>query len=619
MRKRVISRFILFFLVYCLIFLLLVAMQFRRTGNFSYNIGDMLVSGHYSMSDADTGTSKVPVIRRPLDGGSSVFFGGLEFQLAFSPDTDNGFSLVDSEGERRQIFPETITILENEVLFLLPGGTELFFICQNFTDRQNELPELRIQTNFSGDVSAIEIPFRLQRSSVIRENSRNILNISFNGNRYRFSRDLSGLESGLLILSTAVPAISYRAVTDKAKVCPADFILPPAGTIESYDAATTAWTGANFQLWGRNMPAQVNEDRVIAWCAEAVRQGNYRNATSVIPAGFSTSPGRTWESAVYQFDRRIGNWGTAVRAIVSQEREKNNRITQQLAANDMGIFEEKQLIEYLTIRNNNALIEEILSFARDIDQEFLTINTSPGILEAYADMNKWYPDAVNPFEKLSDYILELVSDGLHGTGDSVFIFTNDLADIIFNLRLGIALHNWGEISNNTDWAGVGRSIILSVISLGSEDGSVPVSLTIGGNNEYLASADRINSARLYRSLNENVHLPHASVTGINNIWAWTAASAVRITQNDRLMDINVSFPAGAVHYMMLRNIRPFYQLQIHDTNWRSAPDFESYNASGWYYFENDRILIIKIMHRLNTERLRIIFSPLPLPPQSPAS
>jgi len=75
------------------------------------------------------------------------------------------------------------------------------------------------------------------------------------------------------------------------------------------------------------------------------------------------------------------------------------------------------------------------------------------------------------------------------------------------------------------------------------------------------------------------------------------------------MDIAIHFPVGTTHYVMLRNIAPFPLLQIYDINWRRASDFESYyNSSGWYYFEQEQVLVIKISHRSNVETIRIFFT-----------
>jgi hypothetical protein len=569
MRKRIFPRIIWFMLLNCAIFILLVAMQFTRNGNFSYRIGDMLVNGRYS-TEADESLSM-------LNGGASVIFGGLEFRLASA---------------------EYINVAENGVTFILPDNTELSF-------GMPDTPELRITAKFPDDVASIEIPFRTQRSSIIHDSGYDT--ILHRGNRYQFSRSLQGFESGYLVLAAATPSVSYRAVSDKKEVNPADFIVPQAETAQAFSGALSRWVTRNLALWGQ-MGNQTDEDTVIAWCSEAIRHGYYRTASNVVPVSFSSDPQRTWESAVYQFDRRIGVWERAARAISVFEREKYGRLSRLLAEKDSGLFIEKHLIEFLAIRGHADLIDNLLSLAQKLDSSHITLAMVPGILENSLDMDKWRPNMTNPFVSLAEQALQLAAHEMHRDGDQVFVFSDGRADIEYNLRLGMAAYKWGEKIGNNEWAAVGRSLALSVISLSDDNGLVPAFLTRGETGSEAGA--RINSARLYRILNDNDHLPHAVATGVNGIWAWTAASEVNISRTDTLMNISITrFPVSETHYVMLYNVPPFPLLQIYEVNWRRAVDFESYyNSSGWYYFEQDRILVIKINQRSNTENVRIYFT-----------
>jgi len=583
MRKRVFPRVIWFTLLNCAVFILLVAMQFSRNGNFSYRIGDMLVNGRYT-ADADDALAL-----RSLNGGANVSFGGLEFRLAAAT---------------------YITTTENGATFMLPNDTELSFGVLDTS------PELRISAKFPDDVAAIEIPFKTQRASINRDSNNGMLSIMHHGDRYQFSRPLQGLESGYLILAASAPAISYRTVSDKKEFIPADFIIPQAQTAQAFSDALSRWVSRNYALWGQ-MGTQTDEDTVIAWCGEAVRRGNYRAAVSTVPVSFSSDPQRTWESAVYQFDRLIGTWERAARAIGAFEREKYNRLSRLLAEKDSSLFAENHLIDFLAIRGYNDLIDNILSFAQELDPSVITLAMVPGILENGLDMDKWRPNMANPFIPIAEQSFQHAANELYRDGDQILAISNGRADSEFNLRLGLAIQQWGEKTGNDEWAGIGRSLVLSVISLGNDNGSIPALLTRGDTGSE--TGERISSARLYRLMGGNDYLPHATATGTSGIWAWTAASSVNVTRNDTGMDIFIRFPVGETHYVMLRNVPPFPLLQIYEVNWRRAVDFESYyNSSGWYYFEQERILVLKINQRSNTENVKIYFTvpraPEPEPP-----
>jgi len=579
MRKRIFPRIVWFILLNCVIFILLVMMQFSRTGNFSQQIGDMLINGRYA-AETDEASDQ-----RSLDGGVTILFGGLEFRLASA---------------------ENISIAENGATFILPNGTELSFISHDDGETLGDTAELRIRAQFSDDISIIEIPFKAQRSSVVYNGDNGMLNILYKGSNYQFSRPLEGFESGYFILTDSAPSVSYHVVTDKKDFIPADFIIPQAETAQVYSDILSQWVSRNFALWGQ-MGNQTNEDTVIAWCGEAIRRGNYRAATSTVPVSFSSDPQRTWESSVYQFDRRIGVWERAARAIGVFEREKNNRISRLLAEKDNRLFIENHLIEFLAIRGYNDLFDSLISVTQELDSAAITLEMVPGILENFSDMSIWRPDSVNPFASLAEQVLQLTANDLHRKEDQVFVISGNSADTEFNLRLGMAILKWGERTGNNDWAGLGRSLILSVISLGDDSGSIPSSLMI--DESISETEERIGSAKLYRLMGGNDYLPHAAATGTNGIWAWTAAPSVNVARNDTVMDISVRFPIGETHYVMLRNVPPFPLLQIYGVNWRRAVDFESYyNSSGWYYFEQERILVLKINQRSNPEIVRILFT-----------
>ncbi|MDR0456573.1 MAG: hypothetical protein LBH20_07835 [Treponema sp.] len=583
-------------------------MQFTRGGNFSRKIGDILINGRYS---SETNISSE---RQLLDGGTNVSFGGLEFRLApkNKNTADTGFCLIDSQGGRQQIFPEYITFAENGAAFILPGGTEISFTShhsgETTGEKQDSTPEFKISGKFSGDVSAVEIPFRTQHSSIIRDNGNNTLTILYNGSRYQFNRPLNSAESGQLVLSAAAPVVSYRTVTGKKEFNPAEFIISPAESAQTFSDTISRWVNRNFALWDR-MGLETDEDTVIAWCGEAIRQGTYRSAISVIPVSFSSSPQRSWESAVYQFDRKIGVWETAIRTMSVFEREKISRISRLLAERQISLFTESHLIEFLAMRGHNQLVDNILSFVQGLDPSAVTLETGPGILESYLDVDKWRPQTVNPFEPLVEQVCRLTGDNLHRVREQIFVFSDNHADVESNLRLGNAIYQWGEKSGNGNWAGLGRSLVLSVISLSDNNGLIPASLMIDRTGEIVLPGDQISTAKVYRLLNNNEYLPHAVTTGTSGIWAWTTASSVNVVQDDRQMNISIRFPVGETHYVMLNNVKPFPLLQIYDMNWRRAFDFESYyNSSGWYYFEREQILVVKINHRSNVENIRIYFT-----------
>jgi len=622
MKKRVLPRLVLALFVSLTAFVLLSAMQFARYGTFSKQVGAMTITGRYFNGQAsEAGISRPGWIR--LDGGTSVSFGGLEFRLANTTGVDGGFSIVDAGNVRHQVFPEYVSISGNEAVFSLPHGVVLSFASQIPEGADGVMPELRISGMFPEGISAIDIPFRPRRSSIVWDNARGILGITYEGIRYRFSRHSQELTEGRLALLASNPTVFYRVMPDIIVNDPADFVIPGMESPQSFSGELAAWTDRNFDLWGRNMPPNVGEDRVIALSAESLRRGTYGAAMSMLPVAFSQSPNRTWESSVFQFDRRVGVWEQEVELVGTQEREKIGLVGELLARRDYGtLFAKDRLIEFLAVRGHNGLIDSYISSIWALDPHVVTLETSAGVLESYIDMGRRRAGADNPFEPLAARAKKIIADSLRQNGYQVLIFSPDgRADVKLNMRLGKVLREWGEQAGDDTWTGLGRSLLFSVMSLADGTGSAPAFLTSGMNGHLTASTERIDTASLFRVLDENEFLPRAKVTGVNGVWAWSAARSVNATQSANFMDVYIDFPTGQAHYVMLRNVRPFVQLQMHGQNTPRNPSFEdNYGVSGWYYFEDEQALVLKIQHRTNVERVRVLFTipqPAPVPAVAP--
>jgi hypothetical protein len=195
-------------------------------------------------------------------------------------------------------------------------------------------------------------------------------------------------------------------------------------------------------------------------------------------------------------------------------------------------------------------------------------------------------------------------------GDWVLVFHGAAADMEFNLRLGKALWMWAESANRGEWAALGRSLVVSVLSLADGTGTTPPRLLLSGDGQITEDpGPRISSARLYRILNPGEYYPRPVVigSGVNGIWAWTAASAVTAAQENNVLDISVSFPAGETHYMMIRGVRPFDKIQLYNIDYRTDPQFERYDSSGWVYSAQDQILLLKMKHQTTVEHIKIFY------------
>jgi hypothetical protein len=346
---------------------------------------------------------------------------------------------------------------------------------------------------------------------------------------------------------------------------------------------------------------------VIAYAGDAVRRGTYKAAVSAVSSAFLTGSRRTYESSVY-----LGGMEQALRSFTGAEREKISRLSRQINEKSLDVLRENHVFEFLAVRGYINFFNDAMELVRSIDPAALGPDLSPGIFEGYLDVKRYRPHDDNPFERLTDQACYVVSEGIRRDeeNEGVFVFSDSAADVEFNLRLGISLAAWAEDSGSQSWAAVGRSLTLSVLALEDPMGLLPAKLEISPGGEIgEASVDRISSARVHRILKTGEYYPHAEGigSGINGIWTWTASSAISASQENNVLDISVSFPAGETHYMMIRGVRPFSKIQLYNIDFRTDPQFERYDSSGWVYSSQDQILVLKMKHRSTVEHIRIFY------------
>jgi hypothetical protein len=587
--------------------------QFTKQGNFTQRIGAAVVTGQGR--PPEEGSPGPGPNEHPITGGASVFFGGLEFRMK-AGDGEDGFVLIDKKGIRYPAVPELMVVLDDTANFRLPGGTELAFVTQ-YSDGK---PELRISGNFSEDISGAELPFRLLRSSRIREDGDGEFTVIADGINYTFGRSAVGEGREFLSLKADGAPVFYRAVPEKKTFTPDDFILSQAFTRSAYNDTVTRWRDKNFSLWNRIITSQNDEDVVIAYSGEAVKRGNYKAAVSAASPAFLTGAKRTYESSVY-----LGGMNQALRSFTGGEREKISRLSRQFNEKSLEFLQESHIFEFLAVRGFVNFIDDGTELIRAVDPEILTLELTPGVFEGDLDLKHYRPHGDNPFDRLIDQSCYIISEGIRRfkeirrsgdsregqfTGDWVLVFQGAAADVEFNLRLGKALWMWAESSNRSDWAALGRSLVVSVLSLADETGTSPAGLLLSDDGQITEDRGaRISSARLYRILNPGEYSPRPAAigSGVSGIWTWTAASAVTAAQENNILDISVSFPAGETHYMMIREIRPFAKLQLYNIDYPTDPQFERYDSSGWAYSAQDQVLLLKMKHRTTVEHIRIFY------------
>jgi len=568
MKKSLASRIIGLAAIYCLVFIILVILQFSGKGNFSLSAGAMTIRGRY---EELTGDEEIDAQR--VTGGIRVFFGGLEFSL--KEERDKGLLIADNSGGLSAINPEFMSVFDKTASFFLPGGSSIEFAL--FDSARG--PELHITARLAENITEVTIPIIVRRSALVRDSGQ--LGLMSGGSFYSFANSNEELESGKLVLSGERSSVSYRSKSLQKGFDPDDYIIAQA---QNYDSVVDNWLNSSYAYWNQNAASLQNEDDVIAYLSEALRRNNYTTAVAAVSMNFLNSPRQSYRSSVY-----IGGMSAANRSFTAFENAESSRITGLARAESLDLFKEEHLLDFLFSRNNSALAADVINIMQRVETEMIITDYCSGILEAYSDFKRYRPAESNPFEALLEQALTIVSENLNYDSDNDLLFASNSEGVSheYSMRLGTALLNIAE--SDSPWAAIGRSLVLSALSSGNGNG------------------------KMYNMLFQTSYSPRlASLSG--SLWAWTASSSVSSSYIDGNLNVNFSFPISSSHFVILKGISPFIKIQIHDMDWRTDSQFERYDSSGWIYYPQEQILILKLRHRTQLENVKIFYRVEAAPP-----
>jgi hypothetical protein len=601
-KKPIFPRFIGLVAVYAGIFVILASIQFANRRTFTLKVGDFAVSGSYGLHE--TGAETPQGAERLLEGEADILYGGMAF---FLTDDDGGESLglLTRSGSREPARPLAMSVSDRGALFRLSGGAEI-----SFANRHNGgTQELQISVTLPEDCQALELPYRLLRSSRIRRNADGESYVIAGGKSYRLNASTVDFARRLIVIDAREPTASYGTIPETEAFDPSRFILGAARDKGRYDEALNRWLDRSFALWRLSANSSLDEETALSYLAESVSRGVYQSAAAALSSDSSGGTQRSFMSSVY-----LGRMDQGLRSSVAYERENFSRLSGLIAAGSANFLQDPHVIEFLAVRGHHNLIDSGVAILNAIDGADPDPDLIPGILEGYVDWHLYRPAADNPFEGPADQACFSLSGKIVAgyQGERIAVFDGETADMEFNTRLGAGLIAYGESAGQEVWAGIGRSLVLSVLAFVDEAGAAPLALRLTANGEIEADGGAtLSSARIYRLLRLGDY--SARAVGLhaaaNGVWTWTAASGAtaNFNQENNMLDIAATFPRGETHYMFIRGIRPFAQIRLYDIPFRTDPRFENYDSSGWTYSPSEQTLMVKMKHQLPTEHIQIYY------------
>jgi hypothetical protein len=590
---------------YAIVFVAIALIQFAQQDGFNRKIGSLVVSGKYRFEEntqpALTGENEVLI-----DDAASVFFGGLEFRLA-SAEENNSLAIIDFDGIRRRLIPQFMSVADASVRFTMADGSQLAFYVKN----NGVSDELIINAHLAEDAISLELPYRLTKNAAIGEQRQSTLIIIHNKQDYTFDRSILDTKRGLIEFSHKNPVISYRPHISEEAFNPADYIISGAMGKEFYDGLVMQWCETAQQEWQTHLNDEESDEAIItAYLAAAAHKFDYAGALSRIPETFASSSGQTFLSAPF-----FGKLESAAKQMTRIDQENQAGLEKAIQEAPEELLKQYKVFDYLLQRGKTTLFDEALQFIKTMQPGSISLEICPGIFEGWLSYNIWHKGKENPFEILATQARLFVSEFLLKDSENprVFLGQNAVIDVFFNIRLGVAIAAYGDSSGNNEWAAIGRSLVLSALSCSDANGAIAKELSWSSTAGFveLESSERLSASMIYPYLGISAYYPHAvgASTVMFGVWLWTASPAIAASYKNNALEFEVTFPVSSPHYLIMFGIRPFSRIQMRDIDYRSDPRFETYNSPGWVYLPQEQTLLVKLVHRSESERVKIFFSP----------
>jgi hypothetical protein len=379
------------------------------------------------------------------------------------------------------------------------------------------------------------------------------------------------------------------------------------------DKAWAGLSGAAFNAteatWSRgagSAPA-FSEEAFIAYMAEALRRGNVEAAAALVPVVRSKHAGAiTWKSVPL-----AGRSTTAMTDFENRNLTEVKTAERLVQSRSIDLFYQRGVVQLLFDRAPYSLAQEAMTLARTLDFSKSSAAQATILIESWLDARNYLPDDQNPYAKAYELVDKAMTPMIRKVEGSFHLQTgaDGLCDTRIGLQAGKALIRLAESLDKPIYAGIGQSLVTSLLKLAGDDGSIPASVTVAGA-AVVRSQDALSAAAIYEIVGDSPYYPH-TVSFYKTLgpgaWAWTSAPGITLESSPEKTVYSMEWPVGSSHYLALYGVKPFAKIQLYGLDYNMDASFENYNASGYFYKRAAGAMYLKMRHKSRTEDIRLYY------------
>lgn len=379
---------------------------------------------------------------------------------------------------------------------------------------------------------------------------------------------------------------------------------------ERYNSTRGTWTlGSGISGF--------EEEALVMAAAENIGKSTYRNIKSKLDQAAAS---HSRELSIFS-SSLFGNIVNEGWAYEQGLEEKTLELTKKSSSNDYSIFSDEDLIAAVLTEKSEELIRQISAMILIAQEENPTLDDTIAMLSFYIEIAKIYPEIADQFTDVRTLIEPVLLPSVRVLDDRLYISeSSNEASIMQTIAAGVLLSDDLLSGLNENYSSIGRELLHSALLLTDDSGIMPETITAVEGSDAVQEGV-LTPEKVYPLLTDNPYYPASDYfyeeTG-EKMSVLNQAETFNIEKTDFGYRMNFDFPAGLTHTFAVRNIKPFYQMQLLGYRWNPDHRFLTY-SSGWWYDKQHNTLFVKIKHRMKTEEILIYTEQPPAPPAEPVS
>ncbi len=577
MRKHPLVKFAGLSVLYAAIIIGLFVLQFKAESIISKSIGLLKISLAQDTSEA-TDTVK-------LKNQLQLSFKGLTFTA--NEKTPATASAADGRNSKL-VLASWQQPDDNSARFTFTDGSAITF---SVSDKDDDAG-LSISASPAEGFDTIAIPYTVAPNYTASEQTERSILLSSKNDVYAFTAPR--LSDNMLVFTQGAMTASYATyVPEKG------FEFTDIAELETERNKESLYTAnlnslrdklvEEFTRVRTEAPASLSESAITAYVAEMGSRGQYTSAVNAIPAAFKSGSSRSYLSVPF-----FGNLRAMNRSLVAKTKELGSKMQAAVTDKDLEAYRIDGIADYILCEKKTQTALSFLDMPSSKEDFAPTLQQAASILSVYSTIRRADSTLATRLNSATEACTQAIARRIRlDEGAVTFIEAEgeDALSATDKIYIGQALINYGKARNKNEFSDTGRIIV---------------------NQELeAASFDLDTIAELYPHLvRDNSYYPHTLILGYygnSPVWAWTCASDISYKlETNGTVNMTIDFPTERTHYLTVTGVPTFHsQIEIQKIRFRSDPNFEAYNSSGYIYDEDSKTLFLKSRHKSQQELVRL--------------